>query len=70
MSEPMTITLNGDAHEVPTGVTVAELLKRLDVPARGVAVERNHAIAPKSAYETMTLQAGDHIEIVTFVGGG
>ncbi len=70
MSDAVTITLNGDVRDVPAGSTIADLLERLEVPAKGVAVERNRAIAPKSAYESIQLEGGDHIEIVTFVGGG
>jgi thiamine biosynthesis protein ThiS len=40
------------------------------MPERGVAVERNREIVPKSLYATTHLAEGDRIEIVQFVGGG
>jgi thiamine biosynthesis protein ThiS len=35
-----------------------------------VAVERNLAIVPRSAYVSTILADGDRIEIVHFIGGG
>jgi thiamine biosynthesis protein ThiS len=35
-----------------------------------VAVERNLEIVPRSAYEKTSLEDGDRIEIVHFIGGG
>lgn len=70
MTEAIEITVNGEPQTVPAGVTVAALLERLGVPGKGVAVERNRAIAPKSAYAATLLEPGDRIEIVTVVGGG
>lgn len=35
-----------------------------------IAVERNGEIVPKAQYQSTILQAGDSLEIVSFVGGG
>ncbi len=66
----LTVTINGERHEVPTGTSVAELLERLRVDPRHSAVERNRTIVPRSAFATTPLVAGDELEIVTLVGGG
>lgn len=66
----MKVFLNGEASETPDGVTVAGLLDQLGLPQRGVAVERNREIVPKSEYGTTKLVEGDRLEIVQFVGGG
>ena len=65
----MQITLNGEAKMV-TAATIAQLLAEIKAPPRGIAVERNRAIIPKSEHATTSVQPGDHIEIVTFIGGG
>ncbi|HMC76688.1 MAG TPA: sulfur carrier protein ThiS [Vicinamibacterales bacterium] len=65
-----TITLNGDPFELPAPLTVAELLARLDIDPRGVAVERNFHVVKREAYGTTAIDSGDQIEIVNFVGGG
>ena len=66
----MTITLNGDPFDAPGPLTVAELLTRLQVDARRVAVEHNFIVLKRAAYDTTTLAEGDQVEIVNFVGGG
>jgi thiamine biosynthesis protein ThiS len=64
------ITLNGDSYEVAGPLTVTDLLARLDIDARRVAVELNLVVLKRDAFERTTVQAGDEVEIVNFVGGG
>ncbi len=64
------ITVNGEPHEVPAPATVADLLARIGLDTRKVAVERNLEIVPRSAYAATALAAGDRLEIVHFIGGG
>jgi thiamine biosynthesis protein ThiS len=64
------ITLNGDRHEVAGPLTVSELLARLNIDARRVAVERNFVVLKRDAFPATMVQEGDEIEIVNFVGGG
>ena len=66
----MNLMVNGEPATTPEGSTVADLLDRMGLPARGIAVERNREIVPKSAYGVTRLTDGDRIEIVQFVGGG
>lgn len=70
----MKIILNGEAVDIPAGTTVAMLVLQLSDEAgrdpRGVAVERNLEIVPKSAHALTVLDEGDRIELVQFVGGG
>ncbi len=66
----MNLFLNGEATSAPEISTVALLLEQLGLPLKGVAVERNREIVPKSLYATTALAEGDRIEIVQFVGGG
>ncbi|MDZ4761057.1 MAG: sulfur carrier protein ThiS [Alphaproteobacteria bacterium] len=66
----MNLLLNGEARVAPEGSTVAAFLDSLGLPRKGIAVERNREIVPKSAYGSTRLGEGDRIEIVQFVGGG
>lgn len=66
----MQITLNGDPYELAAPLTVADLLARLDIDARRVAVEHNLVVLKRGAFERTMVQAGDQVEIVNFVGGG
>ena len=66
----MNLFVNGEATTAPDSVTVAAFLESMGLPQKGVAVERNREIVPKSAYGATILAEGDRIEIVQFVGGG
>ena len=66
----MTITLNGDKHELTEPMSVAALLRQLDIDSRRVAVELNLAVIKKAAYDSSVIKEGDEVEIVNFVGGG
>ena len=66
----MIIRLNGEAHELPGPITIAELLGRLDIDPRRVAVEHNLTIVRRERYASTTIGEGDEVEIVNFVGGG
>ena len=75
----MQITLNGDRFEVPPvpgvpgiaeSLTVSDLLGRLDIDARRVAVEHNLIVLKRAAFAETLVRDGDQVEIVNFVGGG
>jgi thiamine biosynthesis protein ThiS len=66
----LTIRLNGEPHELPGPITIAELLGRLDIDPRRVAVEHNLTIVRRERYAATTIGEGDEVEIVNFVGGG
>ena len=66
----MNILLNGEPREEPAELTVAQLLARLEMPARGIAVELNQQVVPRSRHAEQKLREGDRIEIVSLVGGG
>jgi sulfur carrier protein len=64
------VSVNGEQHAVAAGACVADLLRQLGLDQGRVAVERNRAVVPRSAHAQTRLEAGDALEIVTFVGGG
>lgn len=66
----MRLYLNGEPADAVDGVTLAGFLDSLGYPQKGLAVERNREIVPKSLYATTQLADGDRLEIVQFVGGG
>ena len=73
MSHDVQITLNGDRFDVAGVVgplSVSELLSRLDIDARRVAVEHNLTVLKRAAFAATLVRDGDHVEIVNFVGGG
>jgi len=65
------LTVNGRPHVVAEGTTLAQLLSELQLDPRMVVVERNREILrDRDQFETLTLHAGDTLELVHFVGGG
>lgn len=70
MSGEVVIVVNGESRAISAGLTVKALLEELGIAQGKVAVERNRAIVPKSVWGEVSLQTGDAIEIVQFVGGG
>jgi thiazole synthase len=64
------IRLNGDPFEIAAPITIVELLGRLDLDPRRVAVERNRQVVKRAEYANTLVVEGDEIEVVNFVGGG
>ncbi len=64
------VTVNGESLLVPASSTVADVLQKLSLDSRRVAVELNLLVLPRAEHATHRLNHGDQIEIVTFVGGG
>ena len=66
----ISITVNGERHQLEQALSCAELLSRLDLAGKRVALERNGEIVPRSYFPEQMLADGDQIEIVVAVGGG
>ena len=66
----MHITLNGEPFETDGPLSIADLLERLAIDARRVAVEHNYTIVKRHLFGETTVHEGDRIELVNFVGGG
>jgi len=64
------IVLNGTPRQISAPLAIAALLEREGLAGKRVAVEKNGEIVPKSQHPSVTIQAGDRIEIVVAVGGG
>ncbi|GAA4540734.1 sulfur carrier protein ThiS [Pseudonocardia xishanensis] len=66
----MTIRINGTAHSVEPGATVADALAAIDAPARGVAVAVDGAVVRRGSWATHVLSEGAEVEVLTAVQGG
>ncbi len=65
----MNLIVNGQSREVAPGTTVRSLIEQVKLTPDKVAIELNRRLLKSERYDT-TLNEGDEIEIVTFVGGG
>lgn len=66
----MNITLNGEAHAIETGTSLQQLLDALQVNCDALVVQRNDDIVARTQFSDTSLEDGDTLELVRFVGGG
>jgi sulfur carrier protein len=66
----MRIIVNGTAQEVAEAETLTELLERLGLTGKRLALDVNREIIPRSQHAERRLRAGDRVEIVHAIGGG
>ena len=64
------ITINGERRQFEAPLNCAELLSRLELAGKRVALEKNGEIVPRSQLAQESLAEGDRLEIVVAVGGG
>ncbi len=66
----MDIFLNGEMQKIEEGMNITDLIKKLDLENKRLAVEVNLDIIPRSQFESYVLSAEDKVEIVRAIGGG
>ena len=64
------IKLNGNVRIINENFKIIDLIKRLKIPVKKVAIELNHEILDKKKLSNTYLKKNDKIEIVHFIGGG
>jgi thiamine biosynthesis protein ThiS len=64
------LTVNGKKLEATDGATITALLGELQINPLRVAVQLDQRIIKRELYESTALQAGDTLEIITFMAGG
>jgi sulfur carrier protein len=64
------IFVNGSTVHYDRPLPVSDLLARMSLAGKKVAVERNGEIVPRGAHAATLLADGDRLEIVVAVGGG
>jgi len=64
------LLVNGENRHFEEALTVAQLLEKLELAGKRVALEKNGDIVPRSRFGEERLADGDRLEIVVAVGGG
>lgn len=62
--------VNGKIMGFEEGITILDLLKKLNLSKEKVVVELNYNIIAKEQFTEILLNKEDKVEIVSFVGGG
>ncbi len=66
----MNLIVNGQHKQEPGCRSVRDLVERLGLAGKAVAVEVNQRLVPRKEYGQAELRDGDVVEVVTLVGGG
>ena len=66
----MKIVVNGGEQDVPQGISVRELIERMNLKGGACAAEVNMELVARRDQESRMLSEGDRVELVTLVGGG
>ncbi len=66
----MIIYVNGSEREIAENSTVFDVVTKLELQGKKIAIELNQEILPFQSFETHSLQANDKLEIVHAIGGG
>ena len=69
----LSVILNGEPREfgqLEPGASLVEIVAALELKADRVAIEHNGEIAQRGTWEETSVNTGDRLEIVHFVGGG
>lgn len=66
------ITVNGEAHDVPAGIALPELLRHLglDPEQSGIAVAVGGTVVRRADWSDTPVAGGSDIEIITATQGG
>ncbi len=70
MAEGIQIQVNGEQRCCAAGATVGDLLRELAIKTERVAVELNLEILDRAVFDQRSLNDGDRVEILGFIGGG
>jgi thiazole synthase len=66
----MIVQINGVAEEWPNNCSVADIVEKIGLKGKRIAVELNGEILPFDQYATKILIENDKLEIVQAIGGG
>ena len=67
---PIELQINGEAHVIPDGQPLTELVANLGLPPQAALVEHNGRALLREEWTRVSLAAGDRLEILRVVAGG
>ncbi|MDT7725789.1 MAG: sulfur carrier protein [Actinomycetota bacterium] len=66
----MQVQINGEWRDFPDDSTVAQLVREVGIPERGVAVALNGEVVRRGQWTETVVARGARIDILTAVQGG
>lgn len=64
------ILLNGERKDIAPGTSLGSLVDSLGLERSWVVAERNSEVPDRKSWDDVSLQDGDQVELVRFMGGG
>ncbi len=64
------VTINGERRSFEQPLAFVQLIEKLGLVGKRIAIERNGEIVPRSQFGAHAIADGDKLEIVVAVGGG
>lgn len=64
------IEVNGEVLDVPAQLNLTQLINHLELAPERLAIELNRSVVRRVDWQQTSLNEGDRVEIVHFVGGG
>lgn len=64
------ITVNGGNRQIDEGTDLAALVDSLVKKNSGIIVELNETIVNRKNWNSRIVEAGDTVQLISFVGGG
>lgn len=66
----ISVLINGSTQHFESPLSIAELIQKMELGGKRIALERNGEILPRSQFNQQQIAHGDKLEIVVAVGGG
>lgn len=66
----MQVIINGEPHQVPAPISLAQAVALLTSAQTGVAAAVNGDVVRRAAWKATSLTDGDEVEVLTAVQGG
>jgi sulfur carrier protein len=66
----MQLIINGQQQNFDNSMNIQQLIEKLSLQNKRIAVEYNGEIIPRSSFSETMLNEGDQLEIIIAVGGG
>jgi sulfur carrier protein len=66
----MRVIINGEPHQVPARMSLAQAVALLTSAQAGVAAAVNGDVVRRAAWQMTSLADGDEVEVLTAVQGG